>query len=116
MTRHKKYSYGLYRDAVHTGLRNKIKKCMYCGLPEKSKEVKRLGMGNVWVTARLTNLNVHHIDGDKTNNSLSNLTVLCQKCHGSKGHILVKKNGKIVTVLVNRKTKFRTLEEEFGGN
>lgn len=113
MTRHQKYNYNLYDNLLHTELRNKVKRCMYCGEPEKSKEVKRLGARDVWVTARLTNLNIHHIDGNKTNNKLGNLTILCQKCHATKGHILVMKNGKIATVLVNRRTKFKTLEEEF---
>ena len=28
------------------------------------------------------NVVVHHIDGDRDNNKLNNLTGLCQKCHG----------------------------------
>lgn len=27
------------------------------------------------------NIQVHHIDGDRTNNSLSNLIPLCERCH-----------------------------------
>lgn len=30
------------------------------------------------------NLHVHHIDGDKTNNDLANLVVLCRVCHGKR--------------------------------
>ena len=42
-------------------------KCESCGLEE-------------WLDCPIT-LEVHHIDGDKTNNTLENLQLLCPNCH-----------------------------------
>ena len=43
------------------------RKCECCGLEE-------------WL-GKSINLEVHHIDGDRTNNSLENLQLLCPNCH-----------------------------------
>lgn len=43
------------------------RKCEKCGLTE-------------WLGEPI-NLQVHHIDGDRTNNSLDNLVLLCPNCH-----------------------------------
>jgi len=40
--------------------------CLHCGIGYKANYIE-----------------VHHIDGDRTNNDLENLTVLCKKCHGN---------------------------------
>lgn len=36
-----------------------------------------------WVCGRTNDLEVHHIDGDRSNNSLDNLLPLCESCHKS---------------------------------
>lgn len=43
------------------------------------------------------NLLVHHIDEDRTNNSISNLEVLCKKCHQNHHCIRDNSSGKFVS-------------------
>lgn len=50
-----------YRHLLYKGVLSQI--CKYCG----ETNIKRL--------------QVHHIDEDRSNNSLDNLTVLCRPCH-----------------------------------
>ena len=48
-------------------------------------------------------IEVHHIDGNRENNDLSNLVFLCQKCHLEIAHKIVRDDaGRIVTVLTNK--------------
>jgi ribosomal protein S27AE len=44
------------------------------------KECSNCGQGPTWFGKPLT-LQLDHIDGDKYNNSLSNLRILCPNCH-----------------------------------
>lgn len=48
-------------------IRTRGHKCEHCGLCE-------------WCGKPIT-LEIHHIDGDRTNNSLENLVLLCPNCH-----------------------------------
>jgi|WetSurMetagenome_2_1015567.scaffolds.fasta_scaffold174624_4 hypothetical protein len=117
MTRYQKYNNGLYKDGLHRDLRTKVGKCLYCGELEQVKEVFRwtkdeYGDRNIKAVP-YTNLNIHHIDGDKANYSLHNLTVLCQTCHITYGHIMIKRKGRIITLIPNKHMKFKTLADEF---
>jgi 5-methylcytosine-specific restriction endonuclease McrA len=42
------------------------------------------------------NLEVHHIDGDRTNNSLENLQLLCPNCHSYTTNFRKPKNKTII--------------------
>ena len=50
-------------------IENKLKenKCEYCGITD-------------W-NGKYISLQLHHVDGDRTNNSLENLKILCPNCH-----------------------------------
>lgn len=54
------------------------RKCENCGLEE-------------WL-GKPINLEVHHIDGDRSNNSLENLKLLCPNCHSYTENFRRKKN------------------------
>lgn len=54
--------YRLWREG------SKEKKCELCGLEE------------IWNNLTIT-LELHHVDGNKMNNQLSNLQILCPNCH-----------------------------------
>jgi predicted restriction endonuclease len=59
-------------------------KCAMCGWGEM----------NVWT--RCIPLEVHHIDGDYTNNIESNLTLLCPNCHSlTETYKALNKNGRV---------------------
>ena len=58
-----------YRRKAFKNLPNK---CKFCGVKE--------------------HLTVHHLDGNKNNNLLTNLIILCNKCHNKK-HNIKEKNG-----------------------
>ena len=116
MTRYQRYDNGLYKDGLHKDLRTKVGKCLYCGIEENVTKVFRwvkdeYGERNIKAVPH-TNLHIHHIDGNKTNYSLQNLTVLCSSCHARYGHIMIKKKGKIITLIPNKHMKFRTLAKE----
>lgn len=99
--RNEKYNYGLYDRKTNKQLVKMVGHCMHCGQPEVIKESKKY-------KRRYSNLNVHHIDGDKTNNAFDNLTVLCNRCHQGKAHICINKtNGKIFTQVLNLDVKFK---------
>ncbi len=52
--------------------------CEYCGNSE-------------WMGQKIP-LDLHHIDGNRFNNSLSNLQILCKNCHGlTENHSRIKK-------------------------
>jgi len=59
------HSNGLKKKLLKTGLFED--KCYRCGIKK-------------WQNGKLI-LQIHHIDNDKTNNSLENLTILCPNCH-----------------------------------
>lgn len=69
----------LKRNMLYAGVSYK---CHTCGVTE-------------WEGQTL-NLEVHHIDGDKYNNSLSNLKFLCPNCHSQTASFRRKKHGKKV--------------------
>jgi len=50
-------------------------------LQDKFFEPKCYGCGNKFWLKQAIPLELHHIDGDNTNNNLSNLTILCPNCH-----------------------------------
>lgn len=64
-TNTKYQSYKLLRRLINDGI--KEHKCEVCGNTE-------------WLGVPIP-LELHHIDGDKENNTLSNLQVLCPNCH-----------------------------------
>lgn len=102
--RNKKYRYDLYDRKLNKQIVKSIGHCLNCGEKEfirDSKKYKR----------KYSNLNIHHIDGDKRNYKKNNLTVLCNKCHQGKAHILIINNRKIVGQLLNIKMNFITLED-----
>lgn len=48
-------------------------------------------------------IDVHHLDGNRSNNSLSNLIFLCRKCHISKAHTYLRDDtGKIIGSKLNK--------------
>lgn len=58
---------------------------------------------------------LHHIDGDRTNNNLSNLQILCPNCHYCQHYskpLPIKKEYKYKPKLANRKVKNRPAYEE----
>jgi 5-methylcytosine-specific restriction endonuclease McrA len=66
--------------------------CQWCGYRPDSQKEKTLILDMCRPNATLEekfrylvacNLVVHHIDGDKWNNTLENLVTLCQRCHHS---------------------------------
>lgn len=69
------YDYGRFEmgnklsrgSAINPLINLRGRKCENCGLEE-------------WLGQPI-NLEVHHIDGDRTNNELSNLQLLCPNCH-----------------------------------
>jgi 5-methylcytosine-specific restriction endonuclease McrA len=50
-------------------------------LQDKFFEPKCYGCSNRFWLDQPIPLELHHIDGDNTNNNLSNLTILCPNCH-----------------------------------
>ena len=52
----------------------RIRNCYLCGKTAKENKLKKGGG---------VGLDVHHIDGDQNNDSMSNLEVLCEPCHYS---------------------------------
>lgn len=59
----------------------KLKKCEVCDLPDS------------WNDKPLS-LQLDHIDGDKTNNELSNLRIICPNCHSQTETFCGKNNGR----------------------
>ena len=52
------------------------------------------GVGSVWHEKPLV-LQMHHLDGDRTNNLLENLQILCPNCHTQTPNYGGKKNGPV---------------------
>jgi len=65
------------REGVNLGT-NKIRKKL---LKDGLKEAKCERCGNTEWEGQAIPLEVHHVDGDKHNNALSNLQLLCPNCH-----------------------------------
>ena len=76
---HKSMSFETYvnRDGVNLST-NKIRKKL---LKDGLKEARCERCGNTEWEGLAIPLEVHHIDGNKHNNSLSNLQLLCPNCH-----------------------------------
>ena len=53
----------------------------YHGLSAKAAKAIREAVGTCQDCGGTNNLDVHHLDGDKRNQALANLTVLCHQCH-----------------------------------
>lgn len=77
------------------------RKCESCGLEE-------------WLGSPI-NLEVHHVDGDRLNNALDNLQLLCPNCHSytqnfrqSSGHIVVSDED-LVSALMDSKSVHQAL-------
>jgi len=81
-------------------------KCVACGFSQKYK------VGNF---ARLF---IHHLDGDRENNKLENLILVCRKCH-SKIHLsekrlgrqLMKTRNELISYLWDKKKAELTMED-----
>jgi 5-methylcytosine-specific restriction endonuclease McrA len=106
-----KYRSSLYKDYLHTRIVKKIGFCLHCGEVLKYKQVNQ---------KLRRNLSVHHVDGCKNNNSLDNITVLCNNCHYNIAHIrlyhTVDNRYGIKTVILNNNIKFKVVSdfETFG--
>ena len=75
--------YGEYYRMI--AFKNKPHKCNICGKEGKPKD-----------------FDVHHKDGNRENNKLNNLEILCPKCHQTIGHILVRdEKGRFMEVVNN---------------
>lgn len=59
---------------------------------EGVKELKCEKCGNTIWNEKPIPLQLHHIDGDRTNNMLENLQVLCPNCHAQTENFCGKKN------------------------
>lgn len=59
---------------------------------------------------RAHDLEVHHLDGDRTNNDVKNLVILCSSCHHKYAHTIVHENGKIVAVKLNKEFSCNVIE------
>ena len=59
-----KYKGGTYHRILKAN--NVEEKCVYCGCTEK--------------------IEVHHVDGNRRNNDISNLVYVCRRCHLTKAH------------------------------
>lgn len=66
-------------------------KLFHEGLKKQSCEICNLGSS--WCSKYLS-LQLDHIDGDKLNNSLSNLRILCPNCHSQTDTFAGKNKGK----------------------
>ncbi len=52
-------------------------------------------------------LDVHHLDGDRENNELDNLCVLCRNCHITKAHTKIRdEKGKYIGSRINEDYKY----------
>lgn len=72
-----------YNHYLHRKIRNKVNRCLYCG--------------------RITDLEIHHIDGDITNNNFNNISVLCSYCHQTKAHIVIRDSrGRFINKYINK--------------
>jgi len=77
MTEHSSFqSYKLIRRMLQEGLREP--KCECCGR-------------KTW-NGKPIPLSLHHIDGDKTNNTSENIQILCPNCHAQTDNYCGKKN------------------------
>lgn len=75
-----------FRDMKPLIIERDDHRCVTCGQPEIIKAYTRQGQ-----PAERTNLQVHHIDGDRSNNKPENLVTMCQSCHISHhGHDMKK--------------------------
>lgn len=103
--RNKKYNNLLYNDKVNKKIVKSIGHCLHCGQNEVITISKKYNR-------KYSNLSIHHIDGDKTNNIESNLTVLCQKCHKGIAHINIGKKGHIGIIgqMLNPDVIFKSIE------
>jgi len=67
LEKHPRYKHGKYAYRKHLKRTGRFEKCEICGRPE--------------VKIRVSNLHIHHKDGNRENNSLANLMVVCASCH-----------------------------------
>lgn len=65
------------------------------GIKEKKCEICLLSMWN----GRLIPLELHHIDGNRFNNCLENLQILCPNCHAQTSNNCGKNIGKYASVM-----------------
>lgn len=114
MTRYYKYNNGDYKDVLNKNVRKKAGKCLVCGEVAKEIETTRWTKTNNQLKltkVKSTNLEVHHIDGDKTNNNENNLTVLCKSCHHKYGHINIREGNRIKSRIPNMLYQFESVSD-----
>lgn len=94
----------LVKDSTYTNTHELKKRLIKEGLLEEKCEL--CGMGNEW-QSKFISLQLDHKDGDRCNNQLENLRILCPNCHsqtesfaGKRKKKFVKKNRK--TICVNK--------------
>jgi hypothetical protein len=68
---------------LYLGHSNGKNKKNYTGIPKIKKQYKKLSVCELcsFIPAHLCQLDIHHIDGNHTNNESSNLQTLCANCH-----------------------------------
>lgn len=64
-----------FADARPIILSRDLSKCVACGVGQKTVKVNHPTAQN------RTNMSIHHIDGDPSNNDHANLITICQRCH-----------------------------------
>ena len=63
------------------------KRCWKCRINDYRKHKKDHCEYCGFVAIHMVQLDVDHIDGDRTNNSIENLQTLCANCHRLKTHV-----------------------------
>lgn len=104
VNKNKKYNNTIYKDTLHKKIVNQIGHCLHCGM----EETLNLGKdGKV-----RSNLHIHHINGVKDDNRKDNITVLCNKCHQSIAHRIIRNpiDGQILGNILNKQITFENIE------
>ena len=74
----------LWLDGQHKGVTGKdsLSKPIQTYMKDRAgNKCEECGWARIHAKTKVVPLNVHHVDGNKFNNHISNLKVLCPNCH-----------------------------------